>query len=127
MSLILRVLRTHKFKTAIITNVLLLCWIIFYNSQKNIHKTFKSSQNEASKLIVVRDNSLLKFLYDNNVFLIDCDKLKEISMFNNASYLDINYEDFLETDLWFGVFYQDVYNLLKSQVLINYFFYDLRG
>ena len=61
--------------------------------------------------------NLFEILHDNNVFLIDCDKLIEIQQFKNSSYLVLNFQKFLSHSTQpavFGIFYRHTNNLYKN-------------
>jgi hypothetical protein len=110
MTVMKRMIRNYKY-TFVIISIIFLCVILFHQNAQTFRK---SSQNDAK--ICFECDILLKFLYAQNVFLIDFDKLKEISAYDNASYLELNTQTFLELDniLWFGVFQENIVDLLHS-------------
>lgn len=82
------------------------------NTAKAKH-IFKNNANDASIL-----QRLLKILHDINAFYVDISKLKEILIYKNASYLKLNFEDFIDEsksnddhNMSFGLFYANYKSL----------------
>jgi hypothetical protein len=94
--------------------------IIFLPTQTVLNKTtilgnYNNFKNNNDDDFV----NFLKFLNKKNLFLIDLNKLKDISAYENSTNLELNFYKFLNQDsiLFFGLFQNDVEKL--SQVYIN--------
>ena len=97
MPLLKWILRSHKFKFFVIGfNALFI--LIFHQESNETYNLISS--NDLSDL-----NSILKFLYDKNAFLVDYEKLQEISKSKNSTHLKINIRSFFNSQeiLSFGV------------------------
>lgn len=58
---------------------------------------------------------LLNFLNENNIFLVDAEKLKEIKIFKNSSWIELDFDKFasISNTLSFGVMNTDTSHLLN--------------
>jgi hypothetical protein len=93
-----------------ITVAIFLYTITFFHSSKKIEVV----KVEISGNVCTKCQEILRFFRDRNIFLTDGDKLKEISMFKNATNLEINFFKYFRANqiLSFGVFYADLLNIV---------------
>ena len=84
---------------------------------------FISNIGSKSINIPLRNKScqLLELLHDKNVFLVDIDKLKEISIHKKSNYLQLDFSKFLQAgaNVSFGIFADDVRNILNQACTLN--------
>jgi hypothetical protein len=114
-----------KYKTKILARLIILCVAALLSL---ILSSLKEEQL-STKNIFISNKALLDMLNNENVFLIDINKLKEIEQYRSINELEIDFYKYFEPNsiLSCGCFSNQLYSLLLKvwMYLINLYLYNI--
>ncbi len=87
-------IKTVGIKFGILTVSLILSLFLFYDSTMNS----KEEVQQSTKQFLISNKQLIDMLNNENVFLTDINKLKEIELYRSIKELKINFYKYFETN-----------------------------
>jgi hypothetical protein len=118
-------IKTVGIKFGILTVSLILSLFLFYDSTMNS----KAEVLQSTKKNLISKKELLDMLNNENVFLIDINKLKEIELYRSIEELEIEFYKYFETNstLSCACFSHQLDSLLLKvwMYLINLYLYNI--
>jgi hypothetical protein len=118
-------IKTVGIKFGILTVSLILSLFLFYDSTMNSKEEVQQSTNQ----LLISIKELLDMLNNENVFLIDINKLKEIELYRSIKELEINFYKYFEPNyvLSCGCFSHQLDSfLLKVRInIIDLYLYNI--
>ena len=113
----LAVLKSYKKKVILI--LIGIIGIISIIAQYHVKVKLFAAYSSAHSPLKNSPKQILDFLFQQNIFLIDVDKLKEIEIYQKSENLEIYFQKYFHHNsvLSFGCFYEDAAGLLNK---VNY-------